>query len=60
MSKRYLGSISSARKRVMAELTVPWDEHMEAAHERKKKNNGELSAACKQNGRHPPNRWKWL
>ncbi len=40
----------SARTVIMAELTVPWEEGMEAAFERKKEKYSELSAACTEAG----------
>lgn len=38
---------------IMVELTVPWEEHMEAAHEHKKGKYAELAAACSQAGWRP-------
>ncbi|KAF7659245.1 hypothetical protein LDENG_00000630 [Lucifuga dentata] len=39
-----------ARTVIMAELTVPWEEGMEAAFERKKEKYSELSAVCMEAG----------
>ena len=40
----------SMRTVIMVELTVPWEEGMEAAFERKKAKNTELAAECSQAG----------
>ena len=39
-----------AKTVIMAELTVPWEENMEAAFERKKDKYSELAAACREAG----------
>lgn len=47
--------IWSARAKavIMVELTVPWEEHMESAYERKKDKYAELAAMCSQAGWRP-------
>ena len=42
-----------AKAVIMVELTVPWEEHMEAAYERKKDKYTELAATCSQAGWRP-------
>lgn len=39
-----------ARTVIMIELTVPWEEEVEAAHKRKKERYTKLSAACSEAG----------
>lgn len=41
---------ASARTVIMAELTLPWDEGIEAAYKRKKEKYNEVAAACTKAG----------
>lgn len=41
---------SSAKEVVIVELTVPWEENMEAAFERKKEKYSDLAAECRAGG----------